>query len=157
MAFLIAGAHSYYTVKAVPYIKNFIVEFSVLKMAAIWLAIVSGLMEEIIFRKALMDWLNAAGEPIYIQILVSSLAFGVVHTIWIFLRGEFKLAIPIVLSTSVLGLMLGALYIFSDRNLVPCIVAHAIINLIIEPGLLMSAMSGHWSEPAKTDESSTLS
>ncbi|PSU57438.1 hypothetical protein C9I90_09915 [Photobacterium aphoticum] len=43
----------------------------------------------------------------------------------------------------------GAIYFLGDRSLAPCIMAHFVICMLIEPGLLISASRdrlGYWSE-----------
>ena len=79
-----------------------------------------------------------------LQIIISAIAFGVAHGTWIILRGEFKIAFPVILSTAILGALLAPLYIISDRNILLPIVTHIMINLFIEPWLILSAVTGAW-------------
>ncbi|WP_343073159.1 CPBP family glutamic-type intramembrane protease [Salicibibacter cibarius] len=60
------------------------------------------------------------------------------------LRGELKIALPAILSTTVLGGLLAILYIIADRNIFAPIVAHVLINLFIEPWLILAAITGKW-------------
>jgi len=79
-----------------------------------------------------------------LQVIISGLAFGLAHTIWILARGELKFTLPAILSTSTLGILLAVIYLVGGRNLGPCIFAHILINIIIEPWLMLSSISGKW-------------
>lgn len=143
-ALCIAVGYILYTVTFVPFVKKYLFTFSWLKLIGIWAAIVSSTVEEIVFRKVLMDWLMNLDFSITIQIFVSAVIFGLAHGAWVFLRGEFKIAFPVILATTVLGALLAILYILGDRNILAPIVAHLLINLFIEPWLMLSAVSGKW-------------
>ncbi|PKN88418.1 MAG: hypothetical protein CVU46_01080 [Chloroflexi bacterium HGW-Chloroflexi-8] len=69
---------------------------------------------------------------------------------WAYFRGDFKFAIPAILSTSVLGFLLAIIYLVGGRNLGPCIFAPAKINLVIEPWLMLSSVSGKWHRSSNT-------
>src|SRR5690625_6011073 len=89
--------------------------------------------EEILIRQILMYLLMSVDYGIIIQIIASAVIFGVAHGAWVLLRGEIKIALPVILSTTVLGGLLAILYIVAGRNLLAPIVAHILINLFIEP------------------------
>ena len=155
LTFIIAIGYIMYTAKVVPFVNEHLFTFTWLKVIGIWSAFVSGIVEEIFFRQLLMDWLVSLNYSIVIQVLVSGIIFGVAHGAWIFLRGEFKIALPVILSTTVLGGLLAILYVISDRNILAPIVAHIIINLFIEPWLILSAVSGSWDDEKEEDGLST--
>ncbi len=142
LSVLIAIGYIWYTFKAVPFVRRMQLEFSGLKLIGIWAALASGVIEEIFFRKMLMDWVLSMGTGATIQVIVSAVVFGVAHGSWVLLRGDLKIALPVIVSTAVLGALLGIIYIVGERNLLPCIVAHTLINLIVEPWLILSAVSG---------------
>lgn len=76
---------------------------------AVWLGVVSGFCEELLFRGAL--------QPM-IGLIPASILFALVHLVggwWV-----FALA---------MGLALGALYQW-DGNLWPCVLAHALLNAV---------------------------
>ncbi|MDC0598670.1 CPBP family intramembrane metalloprotease [Gammaproteobacteria bacterium] len=146
----IAVVYIFYTFKTVPFVLARQSELSTLKIVGIVSAFASGIMEELVFRKFLMDWGMSAGLGIPAQMLLSALVFGFAHASWGFIRGEFKIAIPVVLSTVGLSIPLGILYVASGRNVLPCIVAHVLINLVIEPWLILAAVSGKWAEDSKS-------
>ncbi|MBM4549295.1 CPBP family intramembrane metalloprotease [Rhodococcus hoagii] len=78
------------------------------------------------------------------QIGASALAFGVAHGAWVLLGREWAIAIPVVVSTTCLGAGLAAVYLLSDRALLPAVIAHIAINLVIEPWLILSAVTRDW-------------
>ena len=152
LAFIIMVGYIIYTVWAIPLVKENLFTFSWLKVIGIWAAFASGIVEEVFFRQILMDWLLSLDLSIIIQILASGIIFGVAHGTWIFIRGEFKIAIPVILSTTILGILLAFLYIVSGRNILAPIIAHIIINLFIEPWLILSAVSGSWDDAKEEDK-----
>lgn len=131
-----------YTLKVIPFVREKLFTFSWFKVIGIWTALTSSTLEEILFRQRLMDWLMNLGLSIGIQILLSAIVFGLAHSAWILLRGEIKIAFPVIASTAVLGGALAVLYIYSGRQVFPPIVAHVVINLFIEPWLILAAVSG---------------
>ncbi|MBM7702943.1 CPBP family intramembrane glutamic endopeptidase [Metabacillus iocasae] len=135
-----------YTSKVVPFVRDHLMTFSWLKVIGIWAAIVSSTVEEILFRQALMDWLMNKDYSVILQIILSAAAFGLAHGAWVLLKGQLKIALPVILSTTVLGGLLAILYIMSGRQILVPIVAHMLINLAIEPWLILSAVSGKWED-----------
>lgn len=133
-------------------VKRYMFKFDRLKWVAITAAVCAGIVEEVIFRKWVMDYLADREFSIVVQILASSVTFGLMHLIW-GLR-NIKAGVNAALSTAILGLALAVVYWLGDRSLAPCIVAHFLITALIEPGLLISAQNdrlGYWSE--KSDPS----
>jgi uncharacterized protein len=142
LAAIIAIAYVLYTMKAIPLVLAKQKEISLFKLLGILSALVGGIVEEVFFRRWMMDILMSGGVALFIQVIISGVAFGLAHTIWILAKRDLKFTITAILSTSVLGIFLAILYLVGGRNLGPCIFAHAIINIIIEPWLMLSALSG---------------
>ena len=115
---------------------------SFLKLLAIFVAIGSGILEEVIFRRWTMNWLMAHGYGTIVQVLGAGLLFGLLHAVWGLMGRSVHGAAGAMLSTGLLGLMLGIVYLLSGRSLAPCIVAHFLINLAVEPGLVLAATRG---------------
>src|SRR5699024_11438014 len=105
-----------YTLRAVVFVREHLFTFSWLKIIVIWVAFVSSIVDEILFRQILMDWLMSVDYGIIIQIIASAVIFGVAHGAWVLLRGEIKIALPVILSTTVLGGLLAILYIVAGRS-----------------------------------------
>lgn len=57
---------------------------------------------------------------------------------------DARIIIPVTSATTALGVALGVTYLLADRNALPVIIAHIVINLIIEPWLLLSAVNKRW-------------
>jgi uncharacterized protein len=84
----------------------------------IWLGLLPGLSEELLFRGVMLPALGAD----HVAVIVSSLCFGVLH-----LSGAQQW--PYVVWATVVGLIFGYSAIFTGNLLVP-IVAHIMTNLI---------------------------
>ena len=115
---------------------------SFLKLLAIALAIGSGILEEVMFRRWTMNWLMAHGYGAVVQVLGAGLLFGAIHGIWGLMGKSFRAALGATIATGFLGMMLGIVFLLAGRSLAPCIVAHFLINLLIEPGLVLAATRG---------------
>ena len=149
-AFIIAIGYIAYTAKAEPTVRKNLFRFSWLKAMGIWAAIVTGIVEEVVFRHLLMDGLMNMGVGITLQIIISALVFGAAHALWVALRGDWKVAVPVVLSTVLLGGLLAGLYVMADRSTLPSIIAHVVVNLGIEPWLILAVVTGgKWDTPAQ--------
>jgi len=137
-ALLVALAYIAYSMRY-PGIARHLFDRSWLRIPAFGVAVVAGLVEEIYFRQVLMNGLQAAGYGPVVQVLASGLTFGVVHAIW-GVWGGWRVARGAVVATSALGFALAILYIVAGRSIVPCIIAHFLIDLVLEPALILSAV-----------------
>ncbi|MGA3601388.1 CPBP family intramembrane glutamic endopeptidase [Lysinibacillus agricola] len=146
---LIVIGYIAYTIIALPFVRAHLFTFSWLKIIGIWAAIVTGIVEEVIFRHLLMEYLLSIAFSDILQILISGLLFGMAHGAWILLRGDWKIALPVIICTTILGSLLAMLYIMAGRSTFAPIVAHILINLVIEPWLMLSAVSGKWDSKIK--------
>jgi len=134
-----------YTMKAIPVVLAKQREFSWFKLLGILSAVVGGIVEEVFFRRWIMDMFMLGGFAPILQVIISGIAFGLAHTSWTLLaKHDFMATLPAIISTSILGVFLATLYLAGGRNLGPCIFAHALINIVIEPWLMLSAVSGKW-------------
>ncbi len=125
-----------------PSVRENLFRLSWLKALALGMALVSGILEEYVFRGVLMDWLQGLGWATFIQVLVSALASGLPHGLWATFRGSLAGGIGAAVATSILGGMLAGVYLVSSRSLGPCIAAHVVINALAEPGLVLAALRG---------------
>ena len=128
-----------------PSVRSNFFRLSGLKILALTVAITAAFCEETIFRKLLMDTLQNHGFGIVFQLAASGAAFGLAHAVWGLFRGNIAAWLRVVSVTGVLGLALASVYIVSDRIVAPCIVAHFLMNLFAEPGLVLSALAGEMS------------
>lgn len=115
---------------------------SLLKLLAVGVAVASGFCEEVIFRKLLMDSMQHHGWGVSVQLVASALSFGLAHAVWGLMRGSLGAAMRATLFTGGLGLALALVYIAGHRIVSPCVVSHLLINLLVEPGLVLAAVRG---------------
>jgi hypothetical protein len=145
LAAIIAVAYVLYTMKAIPLVLAKQKEISLFKLLGIFSALVGGIVEEVFFRRWIMDMFMKGGFSPVLQVIISGVAFGLVHASWTLLaKRNFKATLPAILATSILGIFLAIIYLAGGRNLGPCIFAHVLINIVIEPWLMLSAVSGKW-------------
>ena len=115
-----------------------------LRTVAVAEAFVTGVFEEVFFRRFVMDAALHQGMGAAIQILASAVIFGVAHGFWGFFAGNFRAGAAASLATGVLGGLLGVVYVVGGRSLLPCMTAHIAINLLLEPWLILASASGSW-------------
>ena len=145
LATIVGIAYVLYTMRAIPFIASMQREVSLFKLLGILSAVVGGIVEEVFFRRWIMDMLMSRGFASIIQVAISGVAFGLAHASWTLLaKRDFKATLPAIMSTSILGISLAIIYLAGGRNLGPCIFAHVLINIVIEPWLMLSAVSGKW-------------
>lgn len=122
-----------------PAIGSNVLTFTLLKGLAIVAALVAGVVEETIFRGYLMTSLEQMGRGRVTQVLFSGVAFAIAH----FYGFVSPTAILITFGlTFILGVALAVTYLVGARSLTPVILSHALIDLIIEPWLLLSFFTG---------------
>jgi uncharacterized protein len=124
-----------------PLIKRHVLDWDWIKLVAIFFAFFSGLMEEVWFRYGIMNWAQSHGHGPVVQVVYSALIFGAAHAVWGIAARSWRVATGSMVATGILGAGLGIVFIASDRVLAPCIWAHISINLILEPWLLIAAMT----------------
>ncbi len=115
-----------------------------LKLFAVLMALVSGLFEEAFVRRFAMEFLRHFRQGAVAQVAISAVVFGAVHGVWALGAGHPRAGMAAAIATTVLGALLGVVYLLSERSVLPCMVSHAVINLALEPWLLLSAFSGKW-------------
>jgi hypothetical protein len=145
LATITAIVYVLFTMKAIPLVLAKQKEISLFKLLGILSALVGGIVEEVFFRRWTMDMLMSGGVAPFLQVIISGVVFGLAHTSWTLLaKRDFKATLPAIISTSILGIFLAVIYLAGGRNLGPCIFAHVLINIVIEPWLMLSAVSGKW-------------
>lgn len=137
-----------FTIRGFPAVRATWREPSPLKLVSLWAAVAAAVVEEALFRQFLMNRLAEAGGSFPLQVLVSGVVFGVAHALWGLIKLDIWVASSSAMATTVMGIFLALLYLLADRNLAPCIVAHFIITATIEPGLIISAVTGRWDRSA---------
>ncbi|MCL1996596.1 MAG: CPBP family intramembrane metalloprotease [Defluviitaleaceae bacterium] len=143
LAVAVAVGYVGYTAKQMPEVRQTMFRFDLLKVVAIFTTVIgAGIVEELIFRQLLMNWLYSQGLGTILQIAISGLVFGIGHGIWgLFSKGGSKsMAVGAVIATTILGTALAIIFIVAERNVLPAIFAHALINFCNEPGMMLYAV-----------------
>lgn len=111
---------------------------------ALALGLTAGICEEAVFRGFVMTETRDAGFAAPWQVLASAVLFGCAHFGWGSLGGHLQIgfALGAVLATLLLGALLALIYLASRRSLMPAIAAHALIDIVIEPWLILFAVTG---------------
>jgi membrane protease YdiL (CAAX protease family) len=122
-----------------PSVRANLLRFSSLKILALAVAVAAGILEEVMFRKWLMDAIATRGGGVLAQIIASATVFGVLHGVWGLFGGSARAAAGATVVTSLLGGALAIVYVVGGRSLAPCIAAHFTINALLEPGLVLAA------------------
>lgn len=75
-----AAGYIAYTARMIPEVRQNLLCFKgLLKWLGIYAGFVGGIVEEALFRQMLMDWLQGNGACALMQIVLSALAFGLIH------------------------------------------------------------------------------
>jgi membrane protease YdiL (CAAX protease family) len=111
---------------------------------ALGIGVSAGICEEAVFRGFVMGQAKDAGVHWSVQILLSALLFGLAHVGWGAMSGHVQVAqiVGAVAATAILGAMMAVTYLASGRSLTPPIIAHGVIDILIEPWLLLYAITG---------------
>lgn len=145
-----AAGYIAYTARMIPEVQHNILCFKgLLKWLGIYAGFAGGIVEEALFRQMLMDWLQGNGACALLQIVLSALAFGLIHLSWSLLGGNLRTGTASAASTAALGLLLAVVYVAAGRNLLPAVAAHVLINLFVEPWLILSAVGASRHEPTR--------
>lgn len=131
-----------------PSVRQTALQLSALKLLGLLVAVCAGIVEEIVFRRLLMDRVQAAGWGVLAQLIMSAVAFSAVHAVWGLMAKSPRAAAGAMITTGLLGLGLAATYLLAGRILLPCIAAHFLINAVLEPGLVLAASRGEMGSAA---------
>ena len=105
-------------------------------------AIGGGVFEEIVFRGVALSCLLSAGFSRAASILISAALFAASHAGWLgdapMTAAEWIQATSPIWGTFILAIALGFTFTESQGRLAPVIAAHAAINIVLEPWLLLS-------------------
>jgi hypothetical protein len=107
----------------------------------------AGICLETIFRGFCMTQARDAGLSVTLQITLSAVLFALAlnRMAWSGFPGhpEFWAVVGTTASSTVLGVAFAIIYVIGNRSLSPAIAAHAAIDMVVEPGMiLMAAMAG---------------
>ena len=140
-ALAIALAYAGASMTSLPAIRVNVFTLNPLKLLGVLFALITGTFEEWFFRKWLMDLGAGHGVSAIWQIVGSGVIFGVAHAIWGLFGGNLRAFFTSMAFTTVLGLALAWLYVFAGREVAPAVWSHILVNLIIEPWLLLGVLN----------------
>lgn len=103
------------------------------KMKSLFSSISAGFCEEFLFRGFVILIVARAGGKFKSQLIWSSLAFGLAHIFW----GPVGMLFTIALGLSF------AFITLKRGNVWSAVIAHSLLNICVEPGLIEKAMSVH--------------
>lgn len=139
LGLVVAVAYSGLTAALNPTVGPHLLQLTALKGLAIVAALVAGLVEETIFRGYVMASVDRMGQGRVAQVVVSGAAFALAHAYGFVSPAALLASLG---ATFVLGIALAATYLVGNRSLTPVIVGHALVDLIIEPWLLLGFFTG---------------
>ena len=102
------------------------------KLISIPASLSAGFGEEFLCRGFLFWLLAAVGAGKGLRLVIASIIFGLMHYFW---------GPEAMIGTTILGLTFGLVTLWRG-NVWPAVVAHALLNLCIEPGLFEKAFTG---------------
>lgn len=87
LAALVVAVFCAFGMRGYPLIRQHVFDWGAIKAVAIVFAFFSGLMEEVWFRRLVMDYAQSHGQSPGAQIMWSGLIFGGLHAVWALPRG----------------------------------------------------------------------
>jgi membrane protease YdiL (CAAX protease family) len=139
LGLVVASVYSGLTAVFNPAVGRNLLQFTELKGLAVIAALVAGLVEETIFRGYLMTSLEQMGRGRVAQVLVSAVAFAAAHFYGFVSPGPLLATFG---ATFILGAALAVTYLIGKRSLTPVITSHTLIDMVIEPWLLLGFFTG---------------
>lgn len=144
LALAIAGCYIGFAVRNVPAVAQTWIRPTWSKLIVFAAAIAAATVEEAVFRRLVMDYVMQLGGGWLLQVLASALAFGLPHGIFGLIKRNAMAALRAASITGIMGALLGIVYLVGGRSLAPCITAHFLITLALEPGLLIASVTNEW-------------
>jgi hypothetical protein len=135
------------SMKRLPMIRQHAFDITALKLVAVPFSLAAGFVEELVFRRELMNAAAHADWAWPLQIIASACAFGALHAVWGVFGGSWRAMVWPMLFTSALGAAYGIVYLIDGRDVAPCVWSHSAIDLCIEPWLLMAVLQRHRPSP----------
>jgi membrane protease YdiL (CAAX protease family) len=150
LALVVAAAYLWITFKRVYGVRRNIRTGGMLKLLSLVAAFTAGISEEALFRRFIINTALQVGASAVVAVLASAFAFGAAHAIWGFFgERNARAFVGPMIATSALGAALAVVYLIGGRALGPCVAAHILIVVVVEPALLLTAVEGSWDhEPA---------
>jgi membrane protease YdiL (CAAX protease family) len=116
----------------IPDVRSHVAEISIFKIWGVFVSVIGALVEETIFRGFILTELERLWSSRCMQVVVSGVTFGLLHIGFSWWG---------IVCTTLMGTVLAITYLWSGRSLLAPVVGHSLINIIIEPWLLLYIIS----------------
>lgn len=140
-AVLVAALFIMVTARRLPALGPRLLEFRPIKLAGMAFGFAAAVGEELWFRRIPMDWLARTGHGAAVQVIVAAVLFGLAHAVWGLFARQWRSAFSAMIATGALGGALALVYLAGGRAIAPCIWSHGLINLVLEPWLLLAVLN----------------
>ena len=127
MAVVFSLAYAGFTLM-IPDVRNHAAEVSVFKVWGVFVSAIGAIVEETVFRGFILTELEGLRRSTRVQVIVSGVTFGLLHIGFSWWG---------MVCTTLMGMVLAITFLWSGRSLFAPIVGHCLINIIIEPWLLL--------------------
>jgi hypothetical protein len=101
----------------------------------------AGVCGEVIFRGFVINQARDAGLSVALQVLLSATLFGVALARFGWggsaVPLDSRVVLAVIAATAVLGAAFSGIYFASARSLTPAIAAHTVIDMVLQPGVLL--------------------
>jgi membrane protease YdiL (CAAX protease family) len=110
---------------------------------SIAIGLTAGICEETMFRGFVMTQARDGGAPVWVQIVLAGVLFGLAHFGIGGFSGHFNLAgmLSAVVSTTIFGALFAIVYLLAGRSLTPGIIGHGLFAFSTEPWMLLHVVS----------------
>lgn len=112
-------------------------------MTSLMIGLTAGICEETMFRGFVMTEARDGGAPVWLQIVLAGVLFGLAHFSIGGFSGHFNLAgmFSALMSTTVFGVLFAFVYLAAGRSLIPGIIGHSVFAFTTEPWMLLHVVS----------------
>ena len=131
MGILFSLAYAAFTL-TIPDVRSHAGEVSIFKAWGVFVSVIAAFVEETVFRGFILTELEGLRRSTRVQVIVSGVTFGLLHIGFSWWG---------MVCTTLMGMVLAITYLWSGRSLFAPIVGHCLINIIIEPWLLLQVIT----------------
>jgi membrane protease YdiL (CAAX protease family) len=133
MGILFSLAYAAFTL-TIPDVRSHAGEVSIFKVWGVFVSVIAAFVEETVFRGFILAELERVRSSTWVQVIMSGFAFGLLHMGFSWWG---------MVCTTLMGMVLAITYLWSGRSLVAPVVGHTLINVIVEPWLLMYVITSY--------------
>jgi hypothetical protein len=127
MAVVFSLAYAGFTLM-IPEVRSHAAEVSAFKVWGVFVCVIGAIVEETIFRGFILAELERLRSSTWMQVMVSGVTFGLLHIGFSWWG---------MVCTTLMGMGMALTYLWSGRSLFAPVIGHCLINIIVEPWLLL--------------------